>query len=309
LLHGAIEFFSSKKRIIKEVEGESIAGYDGEMKKSLSFILLAFFMTSCTHVFYQPSSALYSAPETLGIQYENLYFETADKVRLHGWLFETPKEIPPKGLILFFHGNAQNITSHYLNLQWVTQFGYDVFIFDYRGYGLSKGRPNQKGVYQDALAAMNLAASMQKERGYQKMILYGQSLGGIIAAHALETDDWKNFFDLVVFDSTFYSYQVIARGKINQVPGLRVLRGMVPWLVSDSTKPTTIYQDLQKSVLVIHGKRDSIVEHEYGAEIYSRLKTEKKWFWEIEEGEHIDVFISHLHKYRYRFVELLDQKI
>lgn len=273
------------------------------------FSLIALLTTSCTQVFYQPTSQLYSDPAQLGLEFENIYLTTDDGVRLHGWFFPSKKTAAhpsSKGLILFFHGNAQNITSHYANLFWIVEQGWDFFIFDYRGYGLSESTASQQGVHQDALAALKLSHQWVEDKSYPKFIVYGQSLGGTIAARALQDDPLIDRVDLIVFDSTFPSYRKIARHKLKQAWMLSFLRPLTPLLISDEYSPESFYPQIKNPVLVIHGERDNIVEYQFGKEIYEMLTTEKKWFWSLKEGQHIDVFFNHDQKYRQRFVEFLN---
>lgn len=278
-----------------------------KVARDIQLILLLLFTTGCTQLFYQPSSRLYSDPAAAGINFENVYFESSDGVRLHGWFFpQASQETESKGLILFFHGNAQNITSHYLNFFWILEKGWDFFIFDYRGYGLSEGKASQQGVHKDGLAALKLSHKWMQEKNYPKFVVYAQSLGGTIAARSLQDDPKREEIDLIVFDSTFPSYQRIARNKLKSTGILSFLSPLIPVLISDEYSPDDFYQKITNPVLVVHGQKDNVVEYQYGEEIFGKLQTQKKWFWSFEEGGHIDVFFSNEGKNRDRFLDLVD---
>ena len=190
----------------------------------------------CTSLFYHPDRFMYVPPEKMNVEYEEIKFESTDEVPLLGWYFPVKKK-RPKSFVLFFHGNAQNITSHYLNLYWMPKAGHEFFIFDYRGYGLSgivpalygKGerqvKPNRNGVYKDSIAALKKGYQLFKKSGAEKFIIYGQSLGGAIVQRALEDFEHMNEVDLVVLDSTFNSYQKIAFDKLW---GIWFLRPIAP---------------------------------------------------------------------------------
>lgn len=241
------------------------------------------------------------------MEFEDIDFESGDGTPLHGWYFKntlTPKG--PKGLILFFHGNAQNITAHYPNFVWALEHGYDYFIFDYRGYGLSEGSANQQGLHKDALAALDLAHQWRAEKEMPQLIVYSQSLGGIVAAKALEDDPKRDEISLVVFDSTFSSYQQVAYKKMQQAGWLRFLSPLGKVLMSDEYAPTDIYEKLETPVLVIHSKDDQIIDYENGEQIFERLQTNKKWFWSLENAPHISVFFVQEGLYRQKFKDLLD---
>lgn len=94
-------------------------------------------------------------PDQLGLDYRDIYFSSSDNLQLHGWWF--PAEEKSNALILFLHGNAQNISTHSAAVYWLTRHQYDVFIFDYRGYGLSQGQPELDGAIKDIYHAMDYA--------------------------------------------------------------------------------------------------------------------------------------------------------
>src|SRR5690606_1051305 len=119
-----------------------------------------------------------------------------------------------KGTVIQFHGNAQNISTHFYSLAWLVSEGYNLFTFDYRGYGKSEGSPHQEGVFKDALSAIEKGYEFHAKSGAGAFIIYAQSLGGIIAARALPDSSLSNKVDLLVLDSTFSSYKDIAFGKL-----------------------------------------------------------------------------------------------
>ncbi|MBV9495482.1 MAG: alpha/beta fold hydrolase, partial [Acidobacteria bacterium] len=106
-----------------------------------------------------------------GVQPEDVWFQAADGVKLHGWLFRANGP-----LIVWFHGNAGNITDRASTAAELAKRGVSVFVFDWRGYGKSEGTPSEKALFQDALAAYD---AMKRE----DVVLYGESLGGPYAAY------------------------------------------------------------------------------------------------------------------------------
>ena len=130
--------------------------------KNLILIPL-FLFSSCSNLFYQPNKFLYSDPHQFKYQFTNVKIPSTDGVVLHAWHFKNISKIKTKGVVLFFHGNAQNISSHYYSIAWLSKHGYEVVVVDYRGYGLSTGKPNQKGVNQDALAALKYSHEYYKK--------------------------------------------------------------------------------------------------------------------------------------------------
>ena len=85
-------------------------------------------------------------PDKGGLTYRDISVTTRDNLRIHGWLLEAEK---PKGIVFFLHGNAENISTHIGSVYWLPEHGYDVLLMDYRGYGLSEGKPDFPDVYLD----------------------------------------------------------------------------------------------------------------------------------------------------------------
>ena len=280
------------------------------MAKKLILFISLIALSSCSFIFYQPDRYLHALPEKYKTEYEQRWFEASDGTKLHAWYLKNSQKLKkPKGLFLFFHGNAQNLSSHFTNLVWLTKHGYDVFIFDYRGYGLVDGQPNQQGVNKDGLAAFNYAHDLFKKGSYKKFIVYGQSLGGNIMARSYTEFTHKEDIDLLVFDSTFSSYQKIAFNKLKRIPLTYVLSPLAYILIDDRFGSYKHLKDIKTPSLIIHGQKDIVVEPEHGKFIYDNIGSEKKWFWPIPGGRHIDVYFRHNLRYRKKLVDFIEKEI
>lgn len=262
---------------------------------------LALILSSCSNLFYYPTHFLYDDPIQRGLTFENIEFNSLDGTKLFGWYFSSSKSQKKRGSILFFHGNAQNLSSHYLHLIWVTEQGYDLFIFDYRGYGLSEGQANQQGLYKDGIAALEW---FRKKNKGKKLIAYGQSLGGAVLLRAMSDYSRQKEYSLLVLDSTFRSYQEVARSKVKSF-----VRPLTYLLISDeyATKKQDLENKIEIPTLVIHGKADKVVPFELGQNLFMGLqKAPQKWFWGEEEMEHIETFFGKFYPLRKRFLDLVD---
>ncbi|MCG6935442.1 MAG: alpha/beta hydrolase, partial [Proteobacteria bacterium] len=124
-----------------------------------------------------PQRVLDATPEDWGFDYENVSLQTVDGLRLHGWFIPRPGS---DRVVLFFHGNAGNISHRGDSVAIFHRLGLNVFIFDYRGYGQSEGSPGEAGLARDAVTAWEY---LQQMRGYNrdKIIVFGRSLGGTVA--------------------------------------------------------------------------------------------------------------------------------
>ena len=130
-----------------------------------------------------PSRELEATPKEIGLEYREVRMETEDGETLHGWYVPADDA---RATLLFFHGNAGNISHRLTSLSQMNSLGLNVLIFDYRGYGKSSGKPSEEGLYRDGRAAWRyLAERLDTENG--ATILFGRSLGGGVATRlALE---------------------------------------------------------------------------------------------------------------------------
>ena len=234
-------------------------------------------------MFFHPARELAAPPELSGGSLEEVFFPSTDGVRLHGWILRPPG--PQKGTLLFFHGNAENMSTHVRAVQWLVKEGYLVFAFDYRGYGTSDGTPDIPGVNRDGVAALDLAFHLRggEEGG---IVVFGQSLGGAIAAYAVANSPRRGEVKALIIDSSFAGYRRIVRDKL--IAGIVTLPLAWPasWTVEDGYSPERwIGSVAPVPVVVIHGTKDPVVPFSHGERLY-RLAGEPKGFWKVEGGGH-----------------------
>lgn len=253
-------------------------------------LILLMILSGCTSLFYQPTRILYATPERFGVAHKDVFFDSSDGTRLHAWFLQHDPSVKTKGLVTFFHGNAQNLSSHFHIMAWLTKYGYDVFVFDYRGYGLSVGEPTPKKVNLDALAALDQSLGYLKEKKYEHWIVHGQSLGGAIAMRALEDFKSNEKIDLLILDCTFDSYDDVAFDILTNHWLSFIFSPLAYVLVSDSMAPTKFFKDFKQPTLVMHGKDDSIIAPEFGKRIFDNLSVEKKQWWLVDGAGHINAF-------------------
>lgn len=263
----------------------------------------------CGRLFYYPDSILYYPPERAGYQHEDIHFAAADGTKLHGWNLKADARSlggkAPKGTIIQFHGNAQNISSHYLSLAWLTRRGYDVFTFDYRGYGLSEGEPDARGTYLDGMAALDHAWELHEKSKAKKFVVFGQSLGGLVAMRAFADFRHQDRTTLVVMDSTFVSYKDMVQEKMAGIWLTWIFSPLGRFLVSDRYAAEAYMPKLRTRLLVIHDKRDPIVKFQNGRKLFG-LATGTKEFWELDEAQHTGAFTDDSASLRDRFARFLE---
>ena len=266
--------------------------------------LIFIFLSGCTTMFYYPDRILYVRPENFNFTYREITFHPEDGTELIGWFF--PAKTPEvKGTVVHFHGNGQNMSAHFLSLSWIMDQGYNLFAWDYRGYGISDGKPTPEGLYQDSIAALNEGRKLWSENGKGKFVIYGQSLGGAVAMRSLRDYKELSEVDLVVQDCTFMSYQDLAFYKLSRSVFFPI-SPLAYVLVTDEYSSKEDVKKLNRPTLVIVAENDKIVNQRFGKEIYETLTTPQKWLWEVPKGEHISVFRDPKEPYRQQFIELLE---
>jgi uncharacterized protein len=237
--------------------------------------LFLFFFQS--NFIYFPAGRLVSTPQNIGLDYDPVKFGAADGVELSGWFVPGSSSVA----LLFCHGNAGNISHRLESLQVFNGLGLNTLIFDYRGYGESKGRTTESGTYLDAEAAWNQLV----ELGYpaDKIVIFGRSLGGAVAAHiAMQKQPAA-----LILESTFTS-----------IPDLGArLYPIFPVRLLSRFKYNTVdfVRRVQSPVLVIHSSQDDIVPYDLGRMVY-QAAGEPKEFLQIE-GDHNSGFVASGEKY------------
>lgn len=279
----------------------------GQLSLKFCFLFLAFSMTvslvGCSSLFYFPSQIEYSSPDKVNLKFEEVWFHSEYGDKIHAWWIpaSTPKSL---GTIVFFHGNAENMTSHFMNLAWIPEAGYNYFIFDYPGYGKSEGNPTPKTTVLSGNAAVKW---VKKNKDQRPLIVYGQSLGGIVALKTVIDSKEEVPYRAVIADSAFSSYQRVAQVKLSNHWSTWLLQHTVYLGVSDRYAPDDHLHKISPiPFLVIHGQKDLTVDPENGEYIYKQAK-EPKEIWRIPDGLHNDTFYRHDKVYRQKFLDWLAQ--
>jgi hypothetical protein len=130
------------------------------MKKIALLIMLALSSGCASLYLYYPDHQIYQTPEQVGLKFEEINFTSRDGTPLTGWF--VPAKGKVIGTVIHFHGNAQNMTAHFSFVDWLPPEGFNVFMFDYRGYGRSGGSPQRQGIHEDCVAAIKYCSSLGK---------------------------------------------------------------------------------------------------------------------------------------------------
>ena len=212
-------------------------------------------------------------PRDFGIPFEAVTVETADGEQLRAWRMTPPAPQAARARIVYFHGNGANLSNWSPILAGIVRRGYAVFAIDYRGYGLSTGRPTERGLYKDAEAAV--AAAWPGPGAGIPTVYWGRSLGGSMAAYAATVKKPHG----VIIEAGFPSARAAVRGS----PVLAVLSVFATYRF-----PAGEYLARARTpVLMLHGDRDSVIPFALGRELFDQVP-EPKTFVTIAGGDHND---------------------
>lgn len=275
--------------------------------RNLVFLLvLGWIPLGCNGLFYYPSQKIFYTPDDFGATYEDVHFTSKDGTQLNGWFI--PAIGPAKGTVIHFHGNAENMTNHYFFVYWLPKEGFNLFVFDYRGYGASSGKPDRTGMVEDSIAAINYIRQ-RPDVNPHRILVFGQSLGGAIALAAVAQDS-KEGIRAVVVESAFASYRSIAREKLAAIWITWPFQWPLAWLlISDAQSPLPVIKKIAPvPLLVIHGDDDRTVPYKQGQLIYQEASPPKE-FWTVTGGHHTEAFTRYAKEYRPKLVNFFEAQL
>jgi fermentation-respiration switch protein FrsA (DUF1100 family) len=201
-------------------------------------------------------------------------FSSEDGPVLHAWFV---KADTPLATILFFHGNAGNLSHRGEVLRRLQAGGFDIFIFDYRGYGKSEGSPNESGVYRDGRAAIRYLSSLPGV-DTSRILYFGSSLGGAIA---IDVATERHPAGLVL-ESTFSSAPDVARKAYPFLP--------IAFLLHSRFDSESKIGAIGCPLLSFHGTNDTVIPIELGRKLFQAAR-EPKQFYEVPRAGHNDLFL------------------
>ncbi|TDJ12321.1 MAG: alpha/beta hydrolase [Gammaproteobacteria bacterium] len=242
-------------------------------------LMLFLFQDKMVFLPNMPGRTLTATPKDAGFDFEDVTLETSDGLKLHGWYVPAAQA---RGVVLFLHGNAGNISHRLDSIAIFHELGLDTLIIDYRGYGRSQGKPSERGIYLDAEAAWHYLVSSRGVAA-DRVIVFGRSLGGAVAA-------WlANQYTpaALIIESSFSSALDIARKLYPFMPVRLITRLEFPVSLHVSR--------LQCPLLVVHSRDDEIIPFTMAEAIYESA-AEPKSLLEIW-GDHNNGFLLSRDRY------------
>lgn len=278
------------------------------------FILLStLWLSGCsnlTSLLFYPQSQYLRTPTDLELEYEQVEIKAEDGTELVSWflpgqepLFQrsqlqafqsaqvphtarvphTAQQQPP--IVLFLHGNAENISTHIGSVYWLPEQGVDVFLLDYRGFGHSKGSPFIPAVFQDVEASLIWLRQRFPER---RVYILGQSIGAAIATTSMAM--FKDEYEIsgLILDASLTGYQDIAQEVLGRSP-ITWIAWPLAWLLPTKWDPLDYIEQISpKPILMFHSQADAVLPYDSGRALFEQAKEPKAWY--ESKGGHIQSF-------------------
>ena len=235
---------------------------------AITYVCLLLIMCACqSRLVYFPSRQVQWTPDVAGLEYEAVTLVASDGVKTSAWFVPATK---PRGVVLFCHGNAGNISHRLDTMQLHHSLGLSSLHIDYRGYGQSEGKPSEQGTYRDAEAAWRYLTETRKIPAGQ-IIIHGRSLGGGVAAWLAAKHAPRG----LILESTFTSVPDLGAELYPFLPVRLVAR-----IHYDTRKRLA---DIKCPVLIVHSPQDEIIPYRHGRRLFEAAR-EPKTFLEIQGG-------------------------
>ena len=203
--------------------------------------------------------------------FEELFLTTADGAELNGIHFTLDN---PKGIIVYYHGNAGDLARWGEIGSYFLQFGYEVLIMDYRTYGKSTGTLSEEALLQDAVLFYEKAKATFSE---EEIIIYGRSLGTSMASYVAA----HNSPSKLILETPFYSLEDLVGERFPYIPLKSLLRYKF--------RTNDFLSDVSCPVTIVHGTEDSIVPYESGEKLFKTLPGKQGTLITVPGGEHNDL--------------------
>lgn len=244
----------------------------------LIVINISMFFQQSKILFY-PAKELEGNPRDWGMSYIDVTLTTEDGLKLNAWYvpFADSKEV-----VLFFHGNAGNMSHRQASLQIFHDLGVNVLMLDYRGYGKSEGSPDESGLYMDAMTAWNYLVEQKKFKP-KEIIIFGRSLGGAVATNLATRVNAAG----LILESTFTSARDFASRVFPVISRIVFMRY--------SFNTNKLIKEVHTPVLVLHSTEDDIVPFELGERVFESANAPKQIF--TLRGDHNSGFYLSQPKY------------
>jgi len=245
---------------------------------------------STSALFFYPQKIWISTPEDFQLDYDDVMLKAHDGTTLHSWWIPAQGDIADSGtMVLYLHGNAENISSHSRGIYWLAESGISVLALDYRGFGASEGHPVMPDILQDIEAA---AAWMREQYPDRRLVVLGQSIGAALSIDFVARAQDRYRIDALFAEAPFTGFPAVARSALSHN-----ILGWIVWpftvLVPDDWDPEDGVGKIHIPVMIMSSPDDQVVPHNQSKKLYEIL-TQRSGSspscWAVSHGRHITSF-------------------
>ena len=241
-------------------------------------------LSACNSVLFVPTREQVLTPDKVHINYADVNIISKDDVQLHGWYL--PASVPVRGSVLFLHGNGENISSHLGFVYWLPAEGYDVYLFDYRGYGASQGEVDLDGSLSDIESMIAYVAAHKTSA--EKFVVLGHSLGASMGIYAVSKTAHRQDLAGMISIGAFSDYGAVTRDVLSRSWVTWLLQWPLSMAMDNRFSPKKFIGDISPlPIVLLHSDNDEIIEP-YHATILLQAAREPKFFQALH-GSHNQV--------------------
>ena len=254
------------------------------LKRVLKFLLVLYIMIGASLYFLQekilflPSTLAQDFQYEFRYPFEELFFQTSEDVSINAIHFKTEN---PKGVILYFHGNAGDLSRWGIIGEHFVSQNYDVLIMDYRTYGKSKGKLSEQGFYDDAQFCYDY---LLKQYSEEDIVLYGRSLGTGIATYLAS----KHQPNQLILETPYYSILDVAKLRFPLFPVTALLKYEFP--------TNEFITSVKCPITMFHGTDDKVIPYSSAEKLKSVAPSDNTSFVTIDGGGHNNLISFELYK-------------
>jgi len=248
-------------------------------------------LSGCTNLIFHPMRPHYTNPDVVNVRFEDVFINTEDNIRLHGWKLSA--EQGSNGAVIYFHGNGENISTHFLNVYWLTLHGFDVYLYDYRGYGRSEGFADLDAVIRD-IETM-IATTLDNVPAQQNIVVMGHSLGGSLSIFGVAHSQHRERIAALVSIDAFSDYHEVTQDVLSRHWLTWLLQWPLSFTVDNSYRPIDS-TELVSPVpwLIMHSKNDEIVPFYHAEVLYEAAREPKRLV--VTDSTHNNIFNKKMHR-------------
>ncbi|VAW50469.1 hypothetical protein MNBD_GAMMA06-1592 [hydrothermal vent metagenome] len=250
-------------------------------------LICIIFLASCSNFLFIPIKPYPVTPDVAGILYDDIFIKTADGTRLHGWKMYTGKK--KKGVIVFFHGNGDNVSTQMPNTFWLVKEGYDLYVFDYREYGQSQGEANLDATISDMELMLAYVANDLPEN--KKMIVMGHSLGGAMSIYVVAHSAYRDKIELLITVEAFSDYHDVTQEVLSKSWLTWLLQWPLSFTIDNSYRPLDSIGLISPiPVAIFHSKSDEMIDIYHAEKLFAAAKEPKSFI--LIDSDHSSVFVT-----------------